>query len=107
MAKSEKQSLTWPRLRGGISRAILYGILIFGAIIMVTPFLWMLSTSVMTIGEANSGRLLPRKARASCPYVNLAKYSEGTLSAFAVSPEVAPESDTGSGAIPIFSLISS
>jgi ABC-type glycerol-3-phosphate transport system permease component len=55
---------------------------------MVVPFLWMLSTSVMTIGEANSGRLLPRKARLSCPYVNLAKYSEGTLSAFSVSPEV-------------------
>ena len=55
---------------------------------MVLPFLWMLSTSVMTSGEANSGRLLPRAARLSCPYVNLAKYSEGTVTNFAVSPEM-------------------
>ena len=56
---------------------------------MVLPFLWMLSTSVMTIGEANGGRLLPRAARLTCPYVNLAKYDKaGMVTNFAVSPEV-------------------
>lgn len=55
---------------------------------MVLPFVWMLSTSVMTIGEANGGRLLPRVTRLSCPYVNLAKYSKGTVTNFAVSSEV-------------------
>ena len=56
---------------------------------MVLPFLWMLSTSVMTIGEANAGRLLPRAARMTCPHVNLTKYDKkGTVTEFAVSKEV-------------------
>jgi ABC-type glycerol-3-phosphate transport system permease component len=55
---------------------------------MILPFLWMLSTSVMTIGEANGGRLLPRAARTSCPYVNLSKTVEGTVLDFAVAPKV-------------------
>jgi ABC-type glycerol-3-phosphate transport system permease component len=55
---------------------------------MVLPFLWMLSTSVMTIGEANAGRLLPRVARMTCPHVNLPKYTEGTVVDFAVSPQM-------------------
>jgi ABC-type glycerol-3-phosphate transport system permease component len=55
---------------------------------MVLPFLWMLSTSVMTLGEANTGRLLPRSARLSCPHVNLTKTLEGGVTEFAVSPTV-------------------
>jgi ABC-type glycerol-3-phosphate transport system permease component len=70
-------------------RSFTYLALMLGAAVMVLPFLWMLSTSVMTIGEANSGRLLPRGARFSCPYVNLAKYDrQGTVTEFAVSPQV-------------------
>jgi ABC-type glycerol-3-phosphate transport system permease component len=66
----------------------MYLILIFGACVMVLPFLWMLSTSVMTIGEANAGRLLPRLVRMTCPHVNLSKASDGTVVDFAVSPDV-------------------
>jgi ABC-type glycerol-3-phosphate transport system permease component len=56
---------------------------------MVLPFLWMISTSVMTTGEANAGRLLPRSARYTCPYVNLAKYDrKGTVTAFSVGSEM-------------------
>jgi ABC-type glycerol-3-phosphate transport system permease component len=60
-------------------------ILILGACAMLAPFLWMLSTSVMTLGEANVGRLLPRATRLTCPHVNLPKYT-GTVTDFAVSP---------------------
>jgi ABC-type glycerol-3-phosphate transport system permease component len=81
--------LSWDAVRRGISRGFLYLLLILGAGIMVLPFLWMLSTSVMTIGEANAGRLLPRAARLSCPYVNLMSYDKaGTVTGFAVAPEV-------------------
>jgi ABC-type glycerol-3-phosphate transport system permease component len=64
-------------------------VLILGAGVMVLPFFWMVSTSVMTIGEANSGRFLPRSARVTCPHVNLSKYDKkGTVTAFAVSDSV-------------------
>jgi len=82
-------SLSWTRVRGAIPRAFLYFLLILGAAVMILPFLWMLSTSVMTVGEANAGRLLPRAARLSCPYVNLASYDKaGTVTEFAVAPEI-------------------
>jgi ABC-type glycerol-3-phosphate transport system permease component len=56
---------------------------------MVLPFLWMLSTSVMTLGEANAGRMLPRTARMTCPHVNLTKLDKiGVVTGFAVGPEV-------------------
>jgi ABC-type glycerol-3-phosphate transport system permease component len=64
----------------------MYGILLLGAGIMVLPFVWMLSTSMMTLGEANSGRFLPRAARLTCPFVNLAKTVQGSVTDFAVSP---------------------
>jgi len=47
------------RLRRGLLRGLLYTILIVGGIIAIVPFLWMLSTSLMTLGEAISGRFLP------------------------------------------------
>jgi len=64
----------------------MYVILILGAITMVAPFLWMLSTSVMTLGEANTGRLLPRLVRLDCPHVNLPAYNE-TVIDFAVGSD--------------------
>jgi len=88
MAEPTKSESAWLKVRGGISRGLLYFILVQGAVIMVLPFLWMISTSVMTIGEANGGRLLPRLARVSCPYVNLPKYSKETVIDFAVGLEV-------------------
>ncbi len=83
---SPKSSSTWLRIRHRIGRGIMYLILIIGAAVMVVPFLWMLSTSIMTIGEANAGRLLPRAVRMTCPYVNLPKYSKNTVIGFGVGP---------------------
>jgi ABC-type glycerol-3-phosphate transport system permease component len=60
-----------------------------GALTMVLPFIWMISTSVMTLGEANSGRLLPRTVRLTCPHINLPKYDKaGAVTEFSVSPQV-------------------
>ncbi len=93
MARSDKSGAAsatksaWRRLRSILGRAFTYLILLLGASIMLLPFLWMVSTSVMTIGEANSGRLLPRAARMICPFVNLPKVNE-TVMDFAVSPEI-------------------
>ena len=89
MAEPRRTSSTLSRLRGGISRGFLYLVLLLGASVMVLPFLWMLSTSVMTLGEANAGRMLPRTARMTCPHVNLIKLDKkGTVTDFAVSPQV-------------------
>ena len=89
MAEQTNTKLSWPGFLRAIPRALLYMLLILGAAIMLLPFLWMLSTSVMTIGEANAGRLLPRAARFTCPYVNLASYDKaGTVTDFAVAPEI-------------------
>ena len=89
MAKRAGSSTTWFRAKRAVSRSLTYLVLLLGAAVMVVPFLWMVSTSVMTLGESNSGRLSPRSARLSCPYVNLAKYdNQGTVTAFAVSPQV-------------------
>jgi ABC-type glycerol-3-phosphate transport system permease component len=71
-----------------IPRLVTYIVLILGAMVMLVPFLWMASTSIMTIGEANAGRVLPRTVRVTCPYVNLAKTVEGTVTQFFVSPTV-------------------
>ncbi len=81
------------RLLAGISRVIarplMYLLLILGAGIMVLPFLWMLSSSIMTLGEANAGRLLPRAARLSCPYVNQPSFDKaGTVTGFDVATEI-------------------
>jgi ABC-type glycerol-3-phosphate transport system permease component len=50
----------------------------------------MLSTSVMTLGEANAGRFLPRSERIICPYVNLPSLSKGTVTGLAVSSSIRP-----------------
>lgn len=78
----------WFQARRFVGRGLLYLILILGAIVMVLPFVFMISTSVMTLGEANTGRFLPRFARLTCPYVNLPSYQEGTVTGFSVSPTV-------------------
>jgi len=90
MAEQITSGFPWyQRLWRALPRALLYVLLILGASVMLLPFLWMLSTSVMTIGEANAGRLLPRSARLTCPYVNLQSYDKaGTVTGFAVAPEI-------------------
>jgi ABC-type glycerol-3-phosphate transport system permease component len=68
----------------------MYLVLTAGAAFMVLPFFWMISTSLMTLGEANTGRLLPRGARLTCPHVNLTKTVEGGVIDFGVSPTLLP-----------------
>lgn len=82
--------LAGSRLGSHLLRALTYLVLTAGAAIMVLPFLWMISTSLMTLGEANTGRLLPRTARFTCPHVNLTKTEEGGVIDFSVSPELRP-----------------
>ena len=75
---------------GRLARALVYVVLILGAGVMILPFLWMAGVSVMTLGEVNTGRLLPRAARLTCPHVNLAKYIEGSVTSFMVAPTMRP-----------------
>jgi ABC-type glycerol-3-phosphate transport system permease component len=79
------QSVFGERFGRASLRGITYVVLALGAVLMMLPFLWMLSTSVMTLGEANTGLLLPRAARLNCPHVNLAKVVEGSVTEFRVS----------------------
>ncbi|MBN2046794.1 MAG: carbohydrate ABC transporter permease [Anaerolineaceae bacterium] len=55
MANSAHKSLVTRK----IGRAILYIILIFGAILAMTPFYWMISTSLMTLGETINRQWIP------------------------------------------------
>jgi len=47
------------RLQRHMERVLIYIILILGAIISLGPFFWMISTSLMSLGEAQGVRLLP------------------------------------------------
>jgi ABC-type glycerol-3-phosphate transport system permease component len=42
-----------------LRRAFIYLVLLIGAAISLVPFLWMMSTSLMTLGEAIGGRFFP------------------------------------------------
>lgn len=44
---------------GMLMRFLIYGILLVGGAISVAPFLWMISTSVMSLGEAQGVRVVP------------------------------------------------
>jgi len=43
-----------------IGRVLTYVILLAGVVVVVVPFLWMVSTSLMTLGEATGRAILPR-----------------------------------------------
>jgi ABC-type glycerol-3-phosphate transport system permease component len=49
-----------PALRINFGRLILYLILIFGALLAIIPFFWMVSTSLMTLGETINRQWLPK-----------------------------------------------
>lgn len=38
-----------------------YAILIFGALVAVLPFVWMVSWSLMSVGEVSTGQIIPRR----------------------------------------------
>ena len=49
--------LRLPRI--DVGRVLSYGVLLLGAALSLVPFLWMISTSLMSLGEATGGRLVP------------------------------------------------
>jgi ABC-type glycerol-3-phosphate transport system permease component len=49
-----------PALRINFGRLILYLILIFGALLAIIPFFWMVSTSLMALGETINRQWLPK-----------------------------------------------
>jgi ABC-type glycerol-3-phosphate transport system permease component len=53
---AQRPPIPWMRWLG-------YGVLIFGALLAVFPFLWMISASLMSISEVNAGRILPTEPR--------------------------------------------
>jgi len=52
-----------PRKPISWDRVFVYGVLIFGVILAIFPFLWMLSASLMSLTEVTFGRLLPGELR--------------------------------------------
>ncbi len=55
-APAQRPAIPWVRWLG-------YATLIFGALLAVFPFLWMVSASLMNVSEINAGRLLPGELR--------------------------------------------
>jgi ABC-type glycerol-3-phosphate transport system permease component len=55
--RARRVGLRLPRI--DLGRGFSYGMLILGAAVSVVPFLWMISTSLMSLGEATGGRLIP------------------------------------------------
>lgn len=58
--KAPFKSRTFSHNRLNITQIILYLILISGAIVAVIPFFWMISTSLMTLGETINRQWLPK-----------------------------------------------
>ncbi len=56
-AAPERTGFQFPRINGW--RIFSYGVLFVGAAISLVPFLWMISTSLMTLGESIAGKLIP------------------------------------------------
>jgi ABC-type glycerol-3-phosphate transport system permease component len=55
--RERRLALRFPRLNPG--RMFTYAALLIGAAVSLVPFLWMISTSLMSLGEAIGGRLFP------------------------------------------------
>jgi ABC-type glycerol-3-phosphate transport system permease component len=53
-AVGQKKGVSWP------GKLIMYFILIFGAAVFIFPFFWMISTSLMTLGETITRALVPK-----------------------------------------------
>jgi ABC-type glycerol-3-phosphate transport system permease component len=55
--RAGRLDLRLPRI--DVGRVLSYGVLLLGAAVSLVPFLWMISTSLMSLGEATGGRLVP------------------------------------------------
>jgi len=70
-----KQGRKYPVLGSVMQNSLTYLILIFGAFLAVIPFIWMLSTSVMTLPEASGIRFFPSEIHLE-NYVNAWKEAQ-------------------------------
>ena len=82
--QSEDVESTRPSLRVNFGRLALYLILIIGAILALIPFFWMVSTSLMTLGETINRQWLPKVPQLSnyqqaWDQANFAKYFLNTV----------------------------
>ncbi len=61
VGKVTMTATTRPRPRRPIAwgKALIYAVLLSGVVVAIAPFLWMVSTSLMTLQEVQSGRVLP------------------------------------------------
>lgn len=60
MASSQISKLAfWGRFRGCLQKIFTYFVLFFGVFIFITPFVWMILTSLMSLGEAQGIRWIP------------------------------------------------
>ncbi|GAB4571477.1 MAG: hypothetical protein Kow0077_08220 [Anaerolineae bacterium] len=63
-----------PRIHIDLFRIISYALLTLGALASITPFLWMLSVSLMSLGETQSGQMITNQA-----FIEVFSYEEGEL----------------------------
>ena len=68
-SEREVESRARTQLRQKLTKAATYVFLIAGALIAVSPLVWMISTSLMSLGEAQGIRLIPSE-------IHLENYSE-------------------------------
>lgn len=62
---AQSRSTSSPRAPINGAKVFTYTVLIIGVALMVFPFLWMISTSLMTLQEITFGRLIPSELRFS------------------------------------------
>jgi ABC-type glycerol-3-phosphate transport system permease component len=63
-----------PQIHIDLFRIIAYGVLTLGAVVAITPFLWMVSVSLMSLGETQSGQAVTNQ-----PIYQVFTYAEGDL----------------------------
>lgn len=61
--KAPRAAYNLGKVRFTPGRLVLYAVLIFGAIIAILPFFWMISTSLMSLGETINRQWLPSTPR--------------------------------------------
>ena len=59
MASGNLTSNQMPRRRLDVGHILIYGVLTFGALLAIVPFLWMISGSLMNLSEATGRAVLP------------------------------------------------
>lgn len=61
LTRERERRLGFPLAQIKVGRVLTYAVLLIGAAVSVVPFLWMISTSLMTLGEATGGRFIPKE----------------------------------------------